>query len=48
MVALNKFQRAKIRINRDKQMKEENRKETNLSRAELMEQGYSACGNCKP
>lgn len=31
-----------------KQMKEENRKETNLSRGDLVEQGYSACGNCKP
>lgn len=29
-------------------MKEENKEETDLSREELISQGYSPCGNCKP
>lgn len=31
-----------------KQMKEENKQESNLSREELIGQGYSPCGNCNP
>lgn len=29
-------------------MKEKNKQETNLTREELIEQGYSPCGNCNP
>lgn len=29
-------------------MKEKNKEETDLSREELISQGYSPCGNCKP
>lgn len=29
-------------------MKEKNKKETQSSRDELVEDGYSPCGNCKP
>lgn len=31
-----------------KQMKESNRMNTNLSREELIAQGYQPCGNCRP
>lgn len=31
-----------------KQMKEKNKKESNLSPEELKKKGYSACNNCKP
>ena len=31
-----------------KRMSEKNRKETGLTRDEIISQGYSPCGNCKP
>ena len=31
-----------------KKMSEKNKKETNLSKGDLIDQGYTSCGNCKP